>query len=73
MDIVQIISSLGFPIFAFLAAGFALKYVYDKETARLDESNARINDLTAAVNHNSEAILRLCDRMDKEEVADDGR
>lgn len=73
MDITNIIASLGFPIFAFLVTGLACKYVYDKETARLDTSNARIDDLTAAVNHNSESILRLCDKMDKEEDKDDGR
>lgn len=72
MDITNIIASLGFPIFAFLVTGLACKYVYDKETSRLDVSNARIDDLTAAVNHNSESILRLCDKMDKE-ANDDGR
>lgn len=73
MDVIQLISNLGFPIFAFLVTGLACKYVYDKETSRLDVSNDRINELTAAVNHNSEAILRLCDKMDREESKDDGR
>lgn len=72
MDITNIIASLGFPIFAFLVTGLACKYVYDKETSRLDTSNARLDDLTAAVNHNSESILRLCDKMDKE-ANDDGK
>lgn len=63
-DFAQIISSVGFPIFAFLVTGFALKYVYDKERSSLDEAIKKLGDLTQAVNHNSEVISRMVDRMD---------
>lgn len=64
-DIAQIISTVGFPIFSFLLAGWGLKYVYDKERKSLDEAIARLNDLTQAVNHNSETLVRLVDTLNE--------
>lgn len=62
-EITQIISTVGFPIFSFIIAGWALKYVYDKERASLDEAIKKLGDLTQAVNHNSEVISRMVDEM----------
>lgn len=62
-ELTQIISTVGFPIFAFLVTGFALKYVYDKERSSLDEAIKKIGDLTQAVNHNSEVLIRVVDEM----------
>ena len=62
-ELTQIISTVGFPIFAFLVTGFALKYVYDKERSSLDEAIKKLGDLTQAVNHNSEVISRMVDEM----------
>lgn len=67
MDVVNIISSVGFPIFSFLACGFALKYVYDKERSSLDATIDKIGDLTLAVEHNSEAIRNLVDELGRGE------
>lgn len=71
MDIAQLISTVGFPIVSFLLCGFALKYVYDHEGAKsdklVDENMKRLEDLTQAVNHNSETIARLVDKLDMEE------
>ncbi len=64
-DMAQIISTVGFPIFSFLLAGWGLKYVYDKERKSLDEAIARLNDLTQAVNHNSETLVRLVDTLNE--------
>lgn len=61
----QIISTIGFPIFSFLLCGRALKYVYDKERKSLDEAVAKLGDLTTAVNHNSETLLRLSDKIEE--------
>ena len=63
-EIAQVISTIGFPIFSFLLAGYGLKYVYDKERTSLDTAINKISDLTSAVNHNSETISRLIDRME---------
>ena len=64
-DFVQIISTVGFPIFSFLLAGWGLKYVYDRERKSLDEAITRLNDLTQAVNHNSETLARLVDELNE--------
>lgn len=64
-DLVQIISTVGFPIFSFLLAGWGLKYVYDRERKSLDEAISRLNDLTQAVNHNSETLARLVDELNE--------
>lgn len=67
-DMINIISSVGFPIFAFLVCGVALKYVYDKERSSLDSSIDKIGNLTMAVEHNSEAIRDLANEISKKEV-----
>lgn len=65
-EITQIISTVGFPIFSFLLCGYALKFVYVKERASLDNAIEKLSALTDAVNHNSETINRLVSEFDKE-------
>lgn len=65
-DFAQVISTVGFPIFSFLLAGWGLKYVYDKERKSLDNAIGQLSELTQAVNHNSEVIVRLTDEIKKE-------
>lgn len=65
-ELAQLISTVGFPIFSFLLAGWGLKYVYDKERKSLDNAVAQLSELTQAVNHNSEVIVRLADNIKKE-------
>lgn len=62
-DLVNIISTIGFPIFSFLLCGAALKYVYDRERKSLDDAINKIGNLTMAVEHNSEAIRDLTMKM----------
>lgn len=64
-ELTQIISTVGFPIFSFLLAGWGLKYVYDKERKSLDDAISKLGDLTQAVNHNSEVIVRLTDEINE--------
>lgn len=66
-EITQIISTVGFPIFSFLLAGWGLKYVYDKERKSLGDAISKLGDLTQAVNHNSEVIVRLADEISERE------
>lgn len=66
-DVVQIISTVGFPIFSFLLCGAGLKYVYDKERASLDAAIDKLGALTLAVEKNSEAIRDLAKEIHKEE------
>lgn len=65
-DVVQIISTVGFPIFSFLLCGAGLKYVYDKERASLDAAIDKLGALTLAVEKNSEAIRDLAQEIHKE-------
>lgn len=58
-NIIQIINGVGFPIFSFIACGFALKYVYDRERKSLDTTIDKLGALTLAVNNNSESIREL--------------
>lgn len=67
-DVVQIISTVGFPIFSFLLCGAGLKYVYDKERASLDAAIDKLGALTLAVEKNSEAIRDLAKEIHKEEA-----
>ena len=71
MDTVNLIQNLiqtvGFPIFAFIVCGFALKYVYDKERKSLDDTIEKIGALTMAVEHNSEALRDLTQKIGMEE------
>lgn len=67
-DVVQIISTVGFPIFSFLLCGAGLKYVYDKERASLDAAIDKLGALTLAVEKNSEAIRDLAKEIHNEEA-----
>lgn len=60
MDVTQIISTVGFPIFSFLLCVGALKYVYDK-------SINEISKLTEAVNQNTITLTKLVENFNKEE------
>lgn len=58
-EIAQIISTIGFPIVSFLIAGWACKYVYDRERKSLDDAISKLGELTKAVEHNSECLREL--------------
>lgn len=66
MDFLNVIQTVGFPIFAFIVCGLALKYVYDKERKSLDDTIDKIGALTMAVEHNSEALRDLTQKIGKE-------
>lgn len=66
MDFVNIVSTLGFPIFSFIVCGLALKYCYDRERETLSQTIEKIGALTMAVEHNSEAIRDLAREISKD-------
>lgn len=72
-DIAQVISTVGFPIFSFLCAGWALKFVYTRERESLDKTIDKISDLTAAVNHNSETISRMIEEIKENDNDESGK
>lgn len=70
MDWVNLVSTVGFPICAFGICAWFLKYVYDKSMQMFHDSLDKIGTLAEAVNHNTEVLLNLVERMGKE---DDGK
>lgn len=71
MDVAQVISNIGFPIFSFLVTGLACKYVYDTESKKNDalvnENMKRLEQLTLAVNNNTETVAQLVEKMTSED------
>lgn len=68
VDWAQLIGSLGFPIVACIGMGYYVKYqtdsyrneVKDMRTEHKDE----ISKITEALNNNTLALQKLCDRLD---------
>lgn len=69
--IVAIISSVGFPIVACMGLGWYVKYQTDnnnKEVAEMrKEHTEEINKVTDALNNNTLALQKLCDKIDNKE------
>lgn len=65
--IVTLISSLGFPIVACLGMAWYVKYQMDNYSKQIkelrEEHNKEIDKVTEALNNNTLAIQRLCDKM----------
>lgn len=70
-DLMTIISSVGFPVVACIGLGWYVKYITDnnnKEVAEMrKEHQDEISKVTDALNNNTLALQRLCDRIDREE------
>lgn len=68
MDVVQLISSVGFPIVACLGMGWYVKYQTDsyKEEVKdmRKEHKDEIAKITQALNNNTQAVTKLCDKLD---------
>lgn len=70
MDAVNIIQSLGFPIAMVVICIFFIKYIYDNQNKsnetmiqRESERWAQIAKLTESVDHNTEVLRALVDRL----------
>ena len=68
--LIAAIGSLGFPIIACLALGYYVKYITDQANARMDniqkEHKEEVTKMTEALQNNTLAIQRLCDKLDKD-------
>lgn len=69
-EIIQMVSTLGFPIVACIALFFGCRYMLDNQQKNIDrmfemydKSNIENREAIKAC---TEAINRLCDRLDKE-------
>lgn len=67
--IMQAISTLGFPIVMCGVMAWYVKYTTDKHRAEVAELNSSHNEemtkVTEALNNNTLAIQKLCDKLDK--------
>ena len=68
--IVQIISTVGFPIVACLLRGWYVKYQTDSYRSEVQDlqkdHREEVQRMTEAINNNTLALTKLCERMDKE-------
>ena len=66
-DIVQIISTVGFPIACCIAMGAYVKYITDKnreEVSKLNEEHkVEMSEVTTAINNNTLALQSLHDYL----------
>lgn len=66
-DIVTMITTLGFPIVACLLLGWFVKYQTDRYEEELKEirkdHKQEVQRMTEAINNNTLALTRLCERM----------
>ena len=69
-NVVQLISTVGFPIVCCIAMGWYVKYTTDKNREQIDSMNtqhkAEMETVTAAINNNTLALQKLSDKLEKE-------
>lgn len=67
-NIVAVISSVGFPIVACIGLGWYVKYQTDNNNKEVSEMRREhqeeIAKVTDALNNNTLALQKLCDRLD---------
>ena len=70
-----LISNVGFPIVCFLACAWYVKYREDKNDEKIDKLNTQHDEenkrMVEALNNNTLALQRLCDKMDAERTSND--
>lgn len=68
--ITQAVTTIGFPIVMCGAMAWYVKYITDKhreEVTKLNEQHQQEMDkVTTAINNNTLALTKLCERMEKE-------
>lgn len=67
-EIIQLISTIGFPIVMCIALAWYVKYSNDQNNQRIDEMTTKhqeeIKTVTEALNNNTLALQKLCDKLD---------
>lgn len=68
--IAELIGVYGFPIVACIGMGWYVKYITDKNTEQINKLNEQhrqeMSDVTEAVNNNTLALQKLCDKLGEE-------
>lgn len=69
--VLSAISQVGFPIVCVIAMAWYVKYITDKnreEITRINEKHdTEMKEITTAINNNTLALQRLCDKLGSEE------
>jgi len=67
-NVIQAISTVGFPIACCLGMGWYVKYITDKNREEVDRLNEQhrteIAEVTTAINNNTVALTKLCERLE---------
>lgn len=67
MEIINIIQTVGFPIAACVAMGVYVKYITDKNDAKIDNlektHGEALDKITKALNNNTIALTKLAERL----------
>ena len=70
-DVVQIISTLGFPIAMCVGACFFIKYLFDTFTKQISDMQKEHKEETVsmktAIENNTLVLTKLCEKLDREE------
>lgn len=70
-EIMTMITTVGFPTVACVGIAWFCKYTNDNYRQDLKEANAEhkeeMNKITEALNNNTLALTKLCERMEREE------
>lgn len=62
-EIIQAISTVGFPIIAFLICVYGLKYAYDKSREDYNSNMNTIKELAEAINNNTVVLTKLVEEI----------
>ena len=69
-EIVQVISTLGFPIAMCVGACFFIKYQFDTSNKQMEEMRKEhkeeVANMSKAIENNTIALTRLIEKLDKE-------
>ena len=69
-EVISAITTVGFPIVMCGAMAWYVKYITDKNREQINEMNEKhkteMNDIVTAVNNNTLALQKLCERMENE-------
>lgn len=69
--VLSAISQVGFPIVCVIAMAWYVKYITDKNREEINKINEKhdteMKEITTAINNNTLALQRLCDKLGSEE------
>lgn len=69
-NVLTAITTVGFPIVMCCGMAWYVKYITDKNREEIDKLNeqhdSELSEITTAINNNTIALTKLCDKLGKE-------